>query len=86
MSGMKPLALTEFYRRLHARGVATNDLAFVLGVSGGTVRKLLGGIKARRGPTWKGLQEILLDEEKVLLATVEQCSTWTAQQHAKRPR
>jgi hypothetical protein len=43
-------------------------------------------LKARRGPTWKELQELLLDEEKTQLASVEQCSRWAARQEAKRPR
>lgn len=86
MSGLKPLPLTEFYRSLRSRGVTTELLAATLGVSGGTLRKKIGCLSARRGPTWRGLLALLNDREKQLLAEVEQCSSWNIRQSAKRPR
>lgn len=86
MSGIKPLALTEFYRSLKARGVTTDDLAERIGVSGATVRKLIGLLKRRRGLAWRRLQSHLTDREKQLLADVEQCSAWNIRQSEKRPK
>jgi len=86
MSGIKPLALTEFYRALHGRGVRTDDLAAVLDVAPSTVRKLLCGLKPRRGPVWRALWAMLNAEEQRLLASVELSSTWKARQEAKRPK
>ncbi len=85
MSGIKPQALTQFYRLLHDRGCSTNSLAAELGVVGGTVRKLIGQLSARRGPTWRALCRLLSEAEKAELARVEQCPTWNARQRAKRP-
>ncbi len=85
MSGIKPLPLTEFYRSLHARGETTEGLAAKLNVSGAVVRKLIGLLKPRRGCTWRGLQALLTERERQLLATVEQCSAWNIRQRAKRP-
>lgn len=89
MSGIKPLPLTEFYRALRARGVSSDSLAVDLGVSGGCVRRLIGGLRVRRGPTWRGLLGKLQPRELELLmraADVEQCSAWNLRQAAKRPR
>lgn len=86
MSGLKPQALTEFYRSLSARGVTTDILALQIGVSGATVRKLIGLLKRRRGLVWRRLQNHLTDREKQLLADVEQCSSWNISQSKKRPR
>lgn len=86
MSGIKPQSLTEFYRSLKARGVTTDDLALRVGVSGSTVRKLIGLLKRRRGLVWQRLQNHLTERECQLLADVEQCSSWNIRQTAKRPK
>jgi hypothetical protein len=85
MSGIKPIALTEFYRSLHARGESTENLARQLNVSGAVVRKLIGLLKRRRGLAWEGLLRLLTERERELLAHVEQCSAWNIRQRAKRP-
>jgi len=86
MSGIKPIALTEFYRSLHARGESTESLALQLTVSGTVVRKLIGLLKRRQGCAWDGLLRLLTPREKELLSTVEQCSAWNNRQQAKRPK
>lgn len=85
MSGLKPRAMTEFYSRLHRRGLSTTVLAETLDVSGAVVRRLLAGLRPRRGPTWRALLALLSAEEKQLLLSVEQCPTWNARQSRKRP-
>lgn len=85
MSGIKPIALTEFYRSLHARGESTESLARKLNVSGAVVRKLIGLLKPRRGHVWRALLALLTERERGLLVTVEQCSAWNNRQRAKRP-
>lgn len=82
----KPYALWEFYRSLHARGVNTASLAQDLGVSPAVVRRLIGMLRTRRGPTWTGLLEALTPRERELLHSVEQCSPWNSQQAARRPK
>lgn len=86
MSALKPTALTEFYRSLHARGESTDSLALKLNVSRPVVCKLIGLLKRRRGRTWAALLALLTERERALLLSVEQCSTWRTQQLAKRPR
>lgn len=83
---MKPLALTQFYRALHARGESTATLAARLHVSRAVVTKLIGLLKPRRGPVWRGLLSLLTAEERALLVSVEQCSVWNARARAARPR
>lgn len=85
MSGLKPQALTEFYWHLHNRCVTTEDLARRLGVSGGAVRRLITGHRRREGPLWKNLQTILTASERILLAEVEQSSTWNTRRRPKMP-
>lgn len=85
MSGIKPVALTEFYRLPHERGESSDTLAKKLNVSPAVVRKLIGLLKRRRGLVWEGLLRLLTDKEKELLRTVEQCSSWNNAQKAKRP-
>lgn len=88
MSALKPLALVEFYRALHARGASTTTLAAALGVSGGAVRRVLGGLR-RRGPLWRRLATHLTASELNLLARVhvEQCSAWNQRPAARhRPK
>lgn len=85
MSGFKPIELAAFYRSLHHRGMTTTILAAQLGVSGGAVRRLIGSMRARRGLIWRGLNELLTERERALLATVEQSATWNKRQAAKRP-
>lgn len=82
MSGIKPQPLTEFYRALHARNESTDTLAAALGVSGGAVRRVLGGLR-RRGHLWRRLVPLLTDRERTLLANVEQCSAWNARPAAR---
>ena len=87
MSGIRPQPMAEFYRALHARGEDTETLAARLGVAGSTVRKLLGHLSGRRGPTWRALLAQLTPRERELLAHVEQCSAWNLRPAAlKRPR
>lgn len=86
MSGIKPHALTEFYRSLHDRGLSTEILGEQIGVSGATIRKLIGMLKRRRGLTWRRLQNHLTERERQLLADVAQCSPWNNRQEGKRPR
>jgi len=76
MSGIKPQALTELYRSLHARGLTTEIMAAGLGVSGGALRRMISGHRAPRGPIWKGFLELLTTPELQLIASVEQSSTW----------
>ncbi len=85
MSGIKPIALTEFYRSLHARGESTEGLAKQLNVSGAVVRKLIGLLKRRQGLVWTGLLALCTERERELLTTVEQCSAWNIRQQRKRP-
>jgi hypothetical protein len=82
---LKPTALSDFYRKLHARGESTATLAEKLGVSGGAVRRLTGGFR-RRGPLWKRLTALLTDDERALLDYVERCTTWNAERASRRPR
>jgi hypothetical protein len=84
MSGIKPAPLTEFYRSLKERGVRTEDLAATLGVSGGAVRRILGGHR-RKGPLWRRLAPLLSERERQLMADVEQCSAWNMKRLSKRP-
>ena len=81
MSGLKPQAMTEFYRAMHARGVTTETLAAQLGVSGGAVRRILSGHR-RSSVLRKRLETLLTERERTLFAGVEQSSTW----NTKRPR
>lgn len=80
MSGLKPLALTQFYASLHDRGVTTTVLADAVGVSGGAIRRLITGHRRRKGPTWENLCQWLTPREIGLLNTVEQSSTWNVKQ------
>lgn len=84
MSGYRPRALTEFYDSLHRRGVDTESLAFELDVSGGAVRRLLAGLRPRRGPIWKGILARLTPAEITLLETAEQCPTWNASRQRRK--
>lgn len=84
MSGIKPIDLTEFYRLLHGRGLSTEILAERIGVSGGTVRKLIGGFKPRRGAVWVAILRRLTPGEKALLFRVEQSPTWNSHVAARR--
>jgi DNA-binding CsgD family transcriptional regulator len=87
MSGIKPQAMADFYRALHSRGENTDTLAANLGVAGSTVRKLLGHLSGRHGPTWRALLAALTPRERELLAHVEQCSAWNNRRAARnRPR
>ena len=85
MSGLKPQPLTEFYRSLRARGLTTDTLAASLGVSGGAVRRILGGHR-RKGPLWTRLAPLLNAREIQLLRDVEQCSAWNTKRLSKRPK
>lgn len=93
MSGIKPLALTEFYRSLHARrdaegrAMSTDALAAKLNVAPSVVRKLIGLLKRRQGRVWEGLCELLTERERALLRDVEQCSAWNMRRAMQnRPR
>jgi transposase len=85
MSGVRPTEMREFYLKLHSRGLGTKEIATQLGVSGGAVRRLLGNLRPRRGPIWRGILALLTAEEISLLFSVEQRATWNARQLAKRP-
>jgi hypothetical protein len=77
MSGIKPQPLAEFYRLLHARGETTGTLATKLCISGGALRRVIGGHR-RRGHLWRKLAPLLTAKEISLLKDVEQSSTWNA--------
>lgn len=79
----KPPELFAFYESLHARGLSTEILASRLLVHGCTVRKLIVGLQAQRGATWRGLLLQLTDHERELLATASK-SAWIA--NRDRPR
>lgn len=85
MSEFKPLALTEFYRSLHARGETTDALARKLTTSPATLRKMISLLKRRRGVVWTSFLALLTDRERQLVTEVEQCSAWNIQQAKKRP-
>jgi hypothetical protein len=85
MSGIKPQELTRFYALLRERGLTTDLLAEQLDVSGGVVRRLIGGFRPRRGPTWRAFLRLLTDDERKLIFDVEQCPTWNVRQSEKRP-
>lgn len=63
----KPPELFAFYNALHERGVKTDQIAKEIGVSGGAVRRLIGGHRKRRGPIWNQLLGKLTPREIELL-------------------
>ncbi len=85
MSGIKPLPVTLFYRRLHQRGETTSSLAAKIGSSRAHVVQVVNHSRARHLPasrlrkflkcpkptgTWKRLKQILTAEELALLDQV----------------
>lgn len=90
MSGIKPLELTEFYRRLHSRRAPSGRrmdtfvLADLSGMSRPTVTRILNGSR-RRGPSWPKIARHLTPEELALL-DVAHFSTWNTQRAARRSR
>jgi hypothetical protein len=84
MSGLKPPALSDFYRSLHARGESTTSLAAAIGRARSVVTKILNGDR-RRGPAWAKLKPLLTAKEIALLDVV-QSPTWNTRRLAKRPR
>lgn len=74
MSATKPIALVEFYRSLHARGLTVELLAEFIGRSRSTVTRVLNGSR-RRGPVWRRLAGHLTPRELELL-DVALSSTW----------
>ena len=84
MSGMKPPELTQFYAKLHARGLDTSKLAELAGRSRPIVTKVLNGSK-RRGPAWVRIRPYLTSEEVALLDVAHR-SAWNTRRVEKRPR
>lgn len=84
MSGLKPFEITQFYRRLHDRGLNVGVLAERLGRSSGTVSRVINGSR-RRGPLWKRLARHLTDDE-IRLLDVAKSSSWNTRRIARRPQ
>lgn len=84
MKGFNPPELTEFHRRLRARGWDTATLAAAVGRSRTTVSRVLCGSR-RRGPLWRKLVTMLTRQE-IRLLDVAHSSTWNKNRIAKRPR
>lgn len=84
MAGFKPPELSEFYRKLHARGLDLSSLAAAVGRNTCTVSRVINGSR-RRGPVWKKLQTVLLPEE-IKLLDVAKSSTWNTHRIARQPR
>src|SRR6185437_8383075 len=84
MSGLRPVELDQFYRRLHDRGLSTTALALQVGRNACTVSRVLNGSR-RKGPLWRRLSALLTIEEKQLLHVAES-STWNKKRVESRPR
>jgi hypothetical protein len=84
MSGLKPVEMSEFHRRLRARGMSINALADAVARDHSTVSRVLNGAR-RRGPIWRRLEQLLMPAELALL-DVAQASTWNKKRAVKRPR
>ena len=71
MSGLKPIALTQFYRKLHARGLDVTTLARELHCGRSHLSQVLSGRRPGR-PTLRKLEQsgLLTAEEQALLASV----------------
>lgn len=83
MSGLRPIEMERFYKRLHARGLDTSKLAALVGRSRARVTEVLNGSR-RRGALWKRLAAHLEPEEIALLDVV-QSHTWNKKRVARRP-
>lgn len=84
MSGLRPVELDQFYRRLHDRDLSTVALAKLVGRNACTVSRVLNGSR-RKGPVWARIKEHLLPEEIELLHVAE-CSTWNKKRVENRPK
>lgn len=84
MSGLKPPQMSDFYRSLRGRGVTTEILADLIGVSRPTLCRVLNGGR-RRGPVWAKVEPLLTPQELGLL-DVAHCHPWNKKRAEKRPR
>lgn len=84
MSGLRPIEMDLFFRRLHDRGLDAGKLAAALNLSRPTVTRVLNGSR-RRGHVWRKLLPLLTPEEVALL-DVAHCSTWNKKRVDNRPR
>lgn len=75
MSGMKPIALTEFLRSLRARGKSLSIIAQELHCGRSHLSQVVNGRRSG-GHTWRKLATVLTVDELKLL---ENCSTWKPQ-------
>lgn len=84
MSGIKPIALSDFYRKIHARGMDTKVLAEFCRRNPSSIFRVLNGSR-RRGPLWKRIQQYLTPAEIALLDVAE-CSMKNIRLRKKRPQ
>ena len=84
MSGLRPIQMEQFYRRLHNRGLDTTELAKRVNASRPAVTRVLNGAR-RRGPLWVKLLTHLLPEEVALL-DVAQSHPWNNRRVNNRPK
>ena len=66
MSGIKPVALTWFYRSLHARGTNLTRIADQIFCGRSHLSQVISG-KRPGGHTWRKLMTVLTPEELTLL-------------------
>lgn len=73
MAGIKPEAVTRFYRRLRERGETASSLARQLGLTNHSyVSRLVNGHGRRRGSAWwPRLRALLTEDELALIAPAE---------------
>lgn len=84
MSGLRPMEMQYFYRRLHEPGLDTTRLAELVNASRPAVTRVLNGAR-RRGPLWAKIKAHL-EPEEVALLDVAQCHPWNNRRVEKRPR
>lgn len=84
MSGLRPVEMDQFYRRLHGRGLDTAGLADLVNASRPAVTRVLNGAR-RRGPLWLKVAAHLQPAEIALL-DVAHCHPWNNKRVEKRPK
>ena len=70
MSGIKPIDLTRFYRKLHANGSTVEKLAEKLYSNRAHLTQVLNGTRPG-GQTWRKLARVLTTDELALLGRDE---------------
>jgi transcriptional regulator with XRE-family HTH domain len=83
MSGIKPLELNQFYRKLHARGMTTTKLAELVGRARPTLSRVLNGYR-RRGPVWLRIRQHLTPDEIALLDSAMRSSDCVANKPSRK--